>query len=219
MNKILFNDYVNSKAAREALKVTTGTLHRWDKEGKIHTVRTPSNQRLYNKKDILNIIGGDNLPAEKKSVLYARVSSKKQSNDLKRQSDFLISRYPDSELVTDIGSGINWRRKGLQTILELAMSGHLKRLVVTHRDRLCRFAFELIEWILSKNQVELIVLDREDDKPSSKELADDILSIVHVYSCREMGRRRYKQKDFKDPEIPDLSNSYSKVEINFLDGN
>jgi putative resolvase len=90
--------------------------------------------------------------------------------------------------ITDIGSGINWKRKGFQKILELAMLGELEEIVVAHRDRLCRFAFELVEFIFQKNNVRLVVLDRNDYKSGEAKLADDILSIVHVYSCR----RNYK---------------------------
>jgi predicted site-specific integrase-resolvase len=117
-------------------------------------------------------------------------------DDLERQKDFFRHNYPDHELVTDIGSGINWKRKGLQTILDKGLSGDISEVVVAHRDRLCRFAFDLIEGILEKKGVKLIVLDRETEQSENKELADDILSIIHVYSCRQMGRRRYKvQKD------------------------
>ena len=74
---------------------------------------------------------------KKKKIAYCRVSSKKQADDLERQKNFFTTKFPDYELVTDIGSGINWKRKGLKTILESAMSGDISELVVAHRDRLC----------------------------------------------------------------------------------
>ena len=184
--------YIPTKKTREILGVTTKTLINWDKAGKINTVKSASGLRLYSCKDIQNILNSNSSFKEKKKIIYCRVSSKKQENDLKRQKDLLKSKFPDYELVTDIGSGLNWKRKGLKTILDDSMSGNISDVVVAHRDRLCRFGFELIEWIFERNGVKLTVLDREDGKSPDQELSEDILSIIHVYSCRQMGRRRYK---------------------------
>jgi predicted site-specific integrase-resolvase len=84
-----------------------------------------------------------------------------------------------------------FKRKGLQTILELSMSGNLGEVVVSHKDRLSRFAFELIEWIIKRNRGTLVVLDRSEHQSGQQELAEDLLSIVTVFNCRNMGRRRY----------------------------
>jgi len=192
------NSYIHIREARKLLGVSNQTLHNWDKQGKIRTTRLPSGARLYHKQDVYHILGGNPAPPEKQKIVYCRVSSKKQEDDLGRQTDLLRKQYPNHVLVTDIGSGINWKRKGLQTILELAMSGQLEEIVVAHRDRLCRFAFELIEFILSKSGSKLVVLDTEDGKSTEQELTEDILSILHVYSCRSMGRRRYKNKKTKN---------------------
>lgn len=137
----------------------------------------------------------DDLSIQKKKICYARVSSAKQKDDLERQKDFFRSKFVDYELVCDIGSGINWRRKGLQTILDQSMQGLVEEVVVAHRDRLCRFGFELVEFILRKNKVRLVVLGNENAKSDTQELAEDIMSIIHVYSCKQMGKRRYKNKN------------------------
>lgn len=184
------DEYLSTKETRKILNVTTATLINWDNSGKIRTIKSPSGKRLYSKKDICSIVGNDKIIPEKEKVCYCRVSSKKQIDDLGRQREFLESRYPNHTIITDVGSGINWKRKGLRTILERSMSGEIKEVVVAHSDRLCRFAFELIEWILKRNNVELIILDKDDCKSKDTELSDDILSIIHVYSCRNMGRRR-----------------------------
>ena len=184
--------YVNTKEAREMLRVTAGTLRRWDKEGKIGVVRTPSGIRRYNKQDILSILCQNGNNTKRKKIAYCRVSSRKQNDDLKRQEDVLRSKYPDHEMVSDIGSGINFKRKGLRSILEQVMQGKIEEVVVSHKDRLCRFGFELIEWILNKNNTKLLVLSDSENKSTSEELAEDILAIVHVFSCKQMGRRRYK---------------------------
>ena len=194
-SKPIQSDYIHIREAKQLLGVSTQTLYNWDKQNKIRTSRLPSGARLYHKEDIFNIIGIPIASKQKKQIIYCRVSSKKQMDDLERQTNILQSQFPNHILVTDVGSGINWKRKGLQTILESAMSGELEEVVVAHRDRLCRFAFELLQFIFESCEVKLIVLDSEDGKSSEQELAEDILSIIHVYSCRSMGKRRYKSKE------------------------
>jgi len=153
---------------------------------------------MYHKQDIYNIVGIDCSSSERKKIVYCCVSSKKQMDDLERQKDFLQSKYPHHIMVTDIGSGINWKRKGLKTILEQTMRGAVEEVVVAHKDRLCRFGFELIEFIFSSNKTKLVVLNRDDNESPDTELTEDIISIIHVYSCRNMGRRRYSSKKNKD---------------------
>jgi len=103
------------------------------------------------------------------------------------------SKFPDYTIIQDVASGINWKRKGLKTILEFAMSGKLEELVVAYRDRLCRFGFELIQWILETNGCKLMVLD-ETIQTKEEELTNDLLSIIHIFNCRQMGMRRYKKE-------------------------
>jgi len=195
-------EYINTKTARQILGVSTITLRDWDKKGRIKTIRTPSGHRLYYKRDILAITNEHTSTTQKQKVCYCRVSSKKQKDDLDRQIDFFKSKYPLHSIITDIGSGINWKRQGLKTILEQSMSGGIAEVVVAHRDRLCRFGFELIEFIFKQNGVKLIVLDRKDNESDKQDLADDILSIIHIYSCREMGKRRYQNKNKENTSLP-----------------
>jgi predicted site-specific integrase-resolvase len=209
------DDYITTKEAKEISKVTVKTLRLWDKEGKIRTIRTSSNIRRYNIKDIQNIIGNSNPVETKEKICYCRVSSRKQMDDLDRQKDFFRNKFPTHNLVTDVGSGINWKRKGLTTILDKAMHGDISEVVVAHRDRLCRFAFELLEWIFKRNGVKLVVLNEEKDHSSDKDLTDDILSIIHVYSCRKMGKRRYK---YKNKENTSISNSNTTTSTETVDG-
>jgi predicted site-specific integrase-resolvase len=159
--------------------------------------------RRYCLEDIQDLLHRRDNPPEKKKICYCRVSSSKQMDDLERQENYFRSIYPGHQLVTDIGSGINWKRKGLQAILEQAMSGIISEIVVAHRDRLCRFAFELLESIFSRCQVKLVVLDAQEHQSSDSDLADDILSIIHIYSCRSMGKRRHQNK--KDKDLSDCS--------------
>lgn len=209
------NEYITTKKAKEISQVTVKTLRIWDKEGKIRTIRTASNTRRYNLKDIQNIVSCGSSDGKKEKICYCRVSSTKQMDDLERQKDFFKDRFPNHKLVTDVGSGINWKRKGLKTLLDKAMHGDISEIVVAHRDRLCRFAFELLEWIFERNGVKLVVFNEEKNQSSDQELADDILSIIHVYSCRKMGRRRYKNKDKENTSI---SNSKTTAETETVDG-
>jgi putative resolvase len=205
------DDYVTSTEAKKILKVSLKTLYRWCNDGKIRFITTPAKRKRFNRKDLYNFDGRSNAPVEKEKICYCRVSSSKQVDDLERQQAFFRDKFPTHQLVTDVGSGINWKRKGLRTILDKAMRGYISEIVVAHRDRLCRFAFELLEWIFEANDVKLVVLDEEKGNSTEQELADDILSIIHVYSCRKMGRRRYKNK--KDKTISDTKTEESDEDV------
>ena len=209
------DEYITTKEAKEISKVSVKTLRLWDKEGKIRTIRTSSNIRRYNIKDIQNIINNSDPDETKEKICYCRVSSREQMDDLDRQKDFFRNKFPTHNLVTDVGSGINWKRKGLTTILDKAMHGDISEVVVAHRDRLSRFAFELLEWIFKRNGVKLVVLNEEKDHSSDKDLTDDILSIIHVYSNRKIGKRRYKYKNKENTSIP---NSNTTTSAETVDG-
>ena len=199
------DEYISVKEAKEITSMSTQTLRLWDKQGKIRSLRTPSNRRMYHKQDVCNAVGRTVSSTKKKKVVYARVSSKKQMDDLERQKTFLSIQFPDHILVTDIGSGINWKRKGLQTILEQSLRGEIEEIVVAH----CRFAFELLEFIFRTSNTKLVVLNDDDEKSTEQELADDLISIVHVYSCR-----RYSSCS----KNKNLSNSPTEKNVSFVDG-
>ncbi len=209
----LSQQFIPTKLARKILGVTSDTLRNWDSSGKISTVRTTSNQRLYNKQDILNLTRCNIPSVQKRKIAYCRVSSSKQKNDLTRQENFFKTNYPTFELVSDVGPGLNWKRKGLLSILDAALSGNLSEVMVAHKDRLCRFSFELLEFIFTRSNIKLTLLDQEDHQSNSRELSDDIMSIIHVYSGRKMGKRRYKnQKDLL------VSKSDTEEETKNVDG-
>lgn len=184
--------FVNTKTACKQLGVHPNTLRNWDKQGKIKTKRTPGNVRLYDLNS-LNIV-------EKKKVVYARVSSKGQSDDLESQIKYLRSRCPEHELVQDISSGLNFKRKGFNSLLEQIMSGTIQEVVVTHRDRLVRFGFELIEKIAQQYGCKIVVLNEITLSPQ-EELVRDLLSIVHSFSCRLYGLRKYSRKIKEDKDL------------------
>ena len=214
MNGTNQGDYIHIREAKKIIGVSSQTLYNWDKQGKIRTIRLPSGARLFHKQDIYEISGIHPDIGPKEKIVYCRVSSKKQMDDLERQKGILQSQFPDYKLVTDIASGLNWKRKGLQTLLEQAMQGHISEIVVAHKDRLCRFGFELIEFIFQRCGTKITLLDHKTSQSSEQELAEDILSIIHVYSCRQMGKRRYKNK--KDKVIPQCG---PEENVEGVDGN
>jgi predicted site-specific integrase-resolvase len=186
------DEWVKPGELSKHLNITEETLRSWANAGKIRYIRTPSGRRLYHKQSILTSMGQTTNHTEKKNFLYARVSSTHQKNDLQRQADFLLSRYPTYTLLTDVGSGINFKRKGLRTLLDTAMQGNLGEVVVAHKDRLSRLGWELIEWIIYSRGGILTILDQESHVSREQELAEDLLSIVTVFTCRQNGRRKYK---------------------------
>jgi putative resolvase len=170
------------------LGVSIPTLRLWDQLGLIKTVRTVGGHRRFI------------LPQESESssvlVCYARESSKKLKVNLDHQIQHLASLYPEAEIVSDYGSGLNFKRPGFLSLLDRSYNGDLKELVVTSRDRLCRFAFTFVESIFVRNGCKITVLS--DTQGSEKqELAEDIISIITVFTNRYNGRRRYNkiQKD------------------------
>lgn len=177
--------YVKAAEYSKLFKVHPQTLRRWAESGKVQFKWSPGGIRLYRLPDC-----ADGEPVQEKKVVYARVSSAKQKDDLQRQADHLLSKFPGHRLVTDIGSGINWKRKGLLSLLDAANTGDLQEVVVATRDRLCRFAFDLLQHIFTQRGVRLVVLDSADMSPE-QELSDDLLSIVQIFCCRRNGKRRY----------------------------
>ena len=197
--------YEPSRIACKRLGVHENTLRAWADAGKIDHIRTESGQRRY---DVDAFLRGRGASAE---VCYCRVSSRKQRDDLARQSAFMQEKFPQAEIVEDIGSGLNFKRRGLRSVLERSMRGDKLRLVVAHRDRLARFGFDLIRFVIERSGGEVVVLDDAKASPD-KELVDDLLSIVHVFSCRLNGRRNYKNK-----EKPPSSDTRTEAVVQELD--
>jgi len=194
--------------AAEVLGISQQTLRSYADNGKIGYIRTPGGKRRY---DINNFVrdhvGCDTASRsidERKSVIYARVSTRKQKGDLERQVDFLRRRFPDFEVITDIGSGVNFNRRGFKRILELAVSGDVETVAVAHKDRLCRIAFDLVEWILQRHGCKTIVVQNPQVREGpDAEFVDDVISIIHSFSARTYGHRSYRTNGRKeDDDLP-----------------
>lgn len=215
MDVKLLNDkeiYLRPEDAAKILKVTTTTLINWDRKGLIRCVRTRGNHRRFLKSDIIKKANPDTKEPYKKSVCYCRVSTRSQKEDLERQIIFFRDRYPNHQIVQDIGSGINFKRKGFKTMVDEAIKGNIKEIVVTHKDRLCRFGFDFIEGIVSTwSNGKIVVLDQKQTSPQ-EELVTDLLSIVTVFSSRLYGlrshalKKKIKEQASKDPQDENTSN-------------
>lgn len=206
MSKLLTNSkYVSGKDAKELLKVSDNTLRKWANTGKINYIRNgDKGKRFY---DINSIFTSSNVEFkttnQKRTICYCRVSSIHQKDDLQRQKEFMREKYPNAFIVEDIGSGINWKRKGLQSLIQQVEGGQVEKVIIAYKDRLCRFAYDLIEYIFTLHKTEIVVLNSVETQQEREdiELADDILSIIHVFSCKKMGKRKYKRKEGNSNEI------------------
>lgn len=178
--------YVKGKEACARLGICHNTLRKLADDGRIETIRV-SGQRRY---DVDAYLG---LQQKQSVICYCRVSSHKQRDDLARQVTFMQEKYPQAEIIKDIGSGLNFKRQGLKAILERAMHGTRIQLVVAHRDRLARFGSEIIRQVIESNGGQLLVLS-EDSLSPEEELTKDLLNIIHVFSCRMHGLRNYKKQ-------------------------
>jgi predicted site-specific integrase-resolvase len=184
---------------RKTFGISTQTLRNWSQQNKIRYATSVGGKRFY---DVLDVEGvlfkgrgtTSSNEEEKETILYARVSSSKQKGDLTRQIEFLRGRFPSGRVISDVASGINWKRKGLKSLLERVCEGNVERVVVTYKDRLACFATELLEWFFKKFDVELLVLNGVQGSDDAHELSDDLLAIVTVFTSRHHGRRSKKQR-------------------------
>ena len=194
--------YYSSKTVTQILGVTAQTLRNWDKEGKLKPSYVKSNgYRYYSEDSILSYTQERKTKKNLNVIGYARVSSKKQADDLDRQVNnlktYLDSKYTDYEIMTDIGSGINYTKPGLKKLIEKINRKEVDLIVVLYKDRLLRFGFELIEYFAELNNVKIEVLDKID-KNQDQELVEDLVQIVTVFSGKIQGKRKAKTKELID---------------------
>jgi len=195
--------YVGGKQACEILGVHIQTLYNWEKKGLLEIIRSPGGKRFYNVDKYLqenNINAKKNIEDNeekeiKEKICYIRVSTLGQKDDLKRQREYMHQKYKKHTIIEDIGSGINFNRRGLRKIIEMAIAGKLDELVLAHRDRLTRFGFDLIEDIIKKYSNGNIIIDDDKDnkKEPKEELVEDVLQILNVYTAKMNGLRKYKK--------------------------
>ena len=209
---------VGSKASK-ILGVHQKTLYAWEEKNIIETIRTPGGKILYNVKKYLSEVQKNRkkedikrnieknindteetnellniLDNTKKRIIYGRVSSNGQKDDLTRQVALLQQKYPEYILITDIGSGMNLNRKGLRKIIDMAIKSEIEEVVIVHKDRLCRFGYDLIEDIITKySNGKITIIEEIEDKEPREELVEDVLQIMNIFVAKMNGLRKYNK--------------------------
>ena len=181
------------------INVKVKTLQKWDREGVLVAKRTPTNRRYYTHSQYLEYIGESVQNISKKKCIYARVSTRNQKDDLVNQIEF-ITNYMHSkgisvdDIYTDYGSGVNYKRQNWNRLIDDCIDGKVSQIYIAHKDRFVRFGFEWIAELLSTRfGVQFVILNDTISSPE-EELVNDLISIIHVFSCRVYGLRKYKKK-------------------------
>ena len=175
--------YVSPKDACKHYKVTSQTLRVWANEGKIQYITTDGGHRRY------RVPSGEGSFRELRyryKYIYTRVSNASQKDDLLHQTKILKAKYPDHLVISDIGSGIDFHRRGLLTLLDIVFSGTCEEVVMTQKDRLTQFGYELFEWIFARHHTRL-ACDATETDADKQEMSDDIISLLAVFTARYHG--------------------------------
>jgi predicted site-specific integrase-resolvase len=178
--------------------ISISTLRMWDKKGILKPeFKTPRGERRYSEAQLQQVLQKKS-DAPRINVGYARVSSKKQEDDLKRQIEllelFLAKQGKSFKIISDIGSGVDYSKSGLKELLRLISSNQVDTIYVLYKDRLVRFGFELIEEFAKLHNTKIEVINQTEDKTDEEELVEDILNIIHVFSCRLNGKKSHINK-------------------------
>ena len=189
----------------ELLGVSVKTLQRWDRDGILKANRTPTDRRYYTYDQYLQFKGIQTENDIRDTVIYARVSTRKQKDDLQNQVEFLkqfcnAKGIIVNQCVEDFGSGLNYNRKKWNRLLDEVMANKIKTIVISNKDRFIRFGYDWFEKFCEKFNTKIIIVNNETLSPN-EELVQDIISILHVFSCRLYGLRKYKNQIKEDEEI------------------
>jgi predicted site-specific integrase-resolvase len=179
---------------------TEQTLRNWDKNGtlKPHHI-AESGHRYYSKEQVNHFFGLKNNKEQlnRKIIGYCRVSSNKQKDDLERQIEnvktYMIAKGYTFNIITDIGSGINYNKNGLNQLIDMITNMEVEKVVILYKDRLLRFGFEIIENLCNKYGTAIEIIDNTE-KSEEQELVEDLVQIITVFSCRLQGKRAIKAK-------------------------
>ncbi len=178
------------------VNVSPSTLRRWDKTGEFPAKKRKSGHRYYDESDVRCLLNKTPLSA-RKTIIYCRVSSYGQKDDLESQMKAmetycLHAGISIDELIKEIGGGMNFKRKKFLKLMDSVSKGEVSRLIIAHKDRLSRFGFDYFQHLCDVNGCRLEVINQESLSPE-KEMVEDLLSIIHTFSCRLYGLRRYKK--------------------------
>ncbi|WP_288777568.1 IS607 family transposase [uncultured Mitsuokella sp.] len=203
--------YTINKFAK-IIGVTPQTLRNWDRSGRLHPHHTSTNgYRYYSEEQLCAVTGIQFVP--RKVIGYCRVSSRKQKDDLERQVEnlrtYLYAQGNPFEIITDIGSGINYKKNGLQELIRRIEANRVEKVVVLYKDRLVRFGFELLETIATIHGCKIEIVDTTR-KSEQQELVEDLVQIITVFSCKLQGKRTYQAKKM----IQELAGDDSDDKVN-----
>lgn len=180
------------------LGVSITTLRRWEKEGKLLPEVSTSKHRRYDPSKLKSESTQQFVSDNRKTLAYARVSSHDQKADLERQKQvlelFCAKQGWTFELISDLGSGMNYHKKGLKSLLKQIIDDEVGRLVITHKDRLLRFGAELVFAICEAKSVQVVILNQGEESTFEEDLAKDVLEIITVFSARLYGSRSRKNQ-------------------------
>ncbi len=192
----------NNYSPREMAKlinVSVKTLQRWDKKGLLPAYRTPTDRRYYTHEQYLNYVGSSNIKKNNKSiVIYARVSNPGQKDNLDNQVTFL-RQFANGrglivdEVIKDTGSGLNYNRKEWNKLIDRVINLEVDTIIISHKDRFMRFGYDWFERLCNKYGCKILIVNNEDLSPQ-EEMLQDLISIIHVFSCKIYGLRKYKKK-------------------------
>lgn len=194
--------------------ISISTLRRWDKENIYKpTFVTEGGTRYYSEDQLNTIISGSSeINKSKKIIGYCRVSSQKQKDDLERQVDnvktYMLAKGYQFEIITDIGSGINYNNKGLNKLLDMVSNNQVDKIVIMYKDRLVRFGYELLENICTKHNTTIEIIDNTE-RTEEQELVEDLIQIITVFSCRLQGKRVHKAQKILKELLSDDTNKES----------
>lgn len=189
----------------ELIGVSVKTLQRWDRDGILKANRTPTDRRYYTYDQYLQFKGIQVENDIRDTVIYARVSTRNQKDDLQNQVEFLkqfcnAKGIIVNQCIEDFGSGLNYNRKKWNKLLDEVMENKIKTIVISNKDRFIRFGYDWFEIFCEKFNTKIIIVNNETLSPN-EELVQDIISILHVFSCKLYGLRKYKNRIKKDEEI------------------
>ena len=189
--------YYSINEFSKILGVSAQTLRKWDNNNKLHPHHTSSNGYRYYSHEQLNQVMNIKPNLDRKIIGYCRVSSNKQKDDLQRQIEnmqmYLTAQGKPFEIISDIGSGINYKKKGLRELIKLISQNKVDKVVVLYKDRLLRFGYELVEYIASLYNCEIEIIDNTE-KSEQQELVEDLVQIITVFSCKLQGKRANKAR-------------------------
>ncbi|MBT6753513.1 IS607 family transposase [bacterium] len=199
-------EYKSKKEVLKILGISPTTLLTLAEKNKIEFIKTLGGHRKYNIKkylndnkiktdmDVKNEKEEEKILKDKISICYVRVSTAGQKDDLVRQKEYMKEKYPNHLIIEDIGSGINFNRKGFRKIIKLGIEGKIKELVVAYKDRLTRFGYSLIEDLIKEYSNGSIVIEtNKEEKDKENEIVEDVLNILNVYTAKINGMRKYKK--------------------------